>query len=45
MNKFYLVEFACFEDSPIKNFLLDEETYDRWQLYEPPVGYKHFKLI
>jgi hypothetical protein len=45
MNKFYLVEFACFEDSSIENFLLDEETYDRWQLCEPPVGYRHFKLI
>jgi hypothetical protein len=42
---FYLVEFACFKDSPIQNILLNEETYDRWCMCEPREGYKLFKVI
>ena len=42
---FYLVEFACDPNDPIRVFLLDEKMYDDWCQCEPQQGYKHFKSL
>jgi hypothetical protein len=42
---YYLVEFACYSEDEVKNYLLDENKHEDWCLCEPQVGYKHFKTI